>query len=120
MEKTALELQQEVVKLRQEILTLHEKALKQAKKITRFYFIISLVSVLILFALVILTNHHPITQYKTIFYIAIVIGIFVAMGTATMFSVWYEKKNGHIIDVNYAKWYLREAKEELTRICEKK
>ena len=118
MEKSTYELSREVVNLRERVVQQQENALKQAKKITRSYFLISVVSVLILFAMVMFWNHYPI-YYKTIYIVIMVICIAVAIGTATMFSMWCEKEKKHQGNVNIEKFHLKTAKEELQELCKK-
>lgn len=118
MEKSTYELSREVVNLRERVVQQQENALKQAKKITRSYFLISVVSVLILFAMVMFWNHYQV-YYKTIYIVIMVIITTVALITGTMFSIWCEKEKGHQHKVNIEKIQLEEAKEELHELCEK-
>lgn len=115
MEKSILQLQQEIVDLKKQVLEFEQETLKRAKRITTFCFCVAIISAAIAVTLWILlkTNNQWFVSHETIIAIIVItIGIIGVISFATgdiwrtkMF-VYKHKLHRAMCDFNFAKYDL--------------
>ena len=94
MEKSILQLQQEIVDLKKQVLEFEQETLKRAKRITTFCFCVAIISAAIAVTLWILlkTNNQWFVSHETIIAIIVItIGIIGVISFATG-DIWRTKK----------------------------
>lgn len=92
--KTTIEQQQEIIDLKKQVLEFEKEALKRAKKIIRWSFCITIVSIAIATILWLLqgTENSPYTSYETITIVLGIVFCLVGITFAIIGDVWRTKK----------------------------